>query len=152
MAPKCWAVSMCNYAIPPSLPPLQPTVHDKPTPEPRHYFEDLPYTEWISQRWTYHDSELATDWPSLPEEVDQIRQLVFGKVGGVGGLWVLTETQLFFATGMFDTGQKGARFENVSQQLELEVSPDTYIIRRWDTHLYLVSAFNLTYLDCTQKE
>lgn len=78
--------------------------------------------------------------------------MVTGKVGGASGLWFLTESQLFFAHGMFSRNPEGATFENVSQELELEVSLDSYIIPRWDTHLYLVSTFNLTFLDCSLEE
>jgi hypothetical protein len=106
----------------------------------------------MSQRWAYHDSDFPTDWPSLPEEVDEIHQVVTGKVGGAIGLWLLTETQLFFARGMLSNHPQNVTFENVSCQLDLEVAADSYIIPRWNNYLFIVSAFNFTYLDCSREE
>lgn len=131
---------------------MQPTVHDRPSPRPGPYFQDLPYTEWVSQRWTYQDSTFSTDWPSFPEEIDSVRQMVAGKVGGASGLWLLTESQLFFARNMYGGSPESAKFDNISQQLDLDVSLDSFIVPRLNSDLYLVSSFNVTYLDCKLKE
>ena len=115
------------------------------------YFEDLPYTEWRSQRWTYHDQPFA-DWPSLPEDVDHIRQLVTGKLGGSSGLWLLTESQLFFVHGLHGSHPERAEFQNISMELDVEVTEDSYVATKLDSSLYVFSSFNVTYMDCSLPE
>lgn len=130
----------------------QPTIHDKPPSEPQPYFfQDLPYTEWISQRWTYQDAPFA-DWPTLPDEIDDIQQLVAGKLGGSSGLWLLTDSQLFFVRGLHGGSPEAVEFLNVSQQLDLDVTVDSYVASKFDSYLYLISSYNITYLDCSLQE
>lgn len=133
------------------LPPFQPTVHEKPSPGPRHYFEDLQYTEWVSQRWTFQDSPFA-DWPMLPAEIDNVRQIVSGKLGGSGGLWLLTDQQLFFVHSLHGGAPEHVRFVNISQDLDLEVTGDTYIASKYGYSLYLLNSYNASHLDCSQAK
>ena len=75
-------------------------------------------------------------------------------MGGVQGLWLLTDSQLFFTSDMHRDRPESAKFSNVSQQLDLEVATDSYIFvdPKRTSHLYLVSTFNVTYLDCQLEE
>ena len=105
----------------------------------------------MSQRWTYQDHQFA-DWPTLPEEIDHVQQLVAGKLGGASGLWLLTDSQLFFVHGLHGSHPERVEFLNVSQGLDLDVTVDSYVATRPDSSLYLFSSYNVTHLDCSRPE
>ncbi len=130
---------------------IQPTVHDKPSLSPIHYFDDLEYTEWVSQRWTFDKSPFA-DWPTLPAEVDNVQQIVSGKLGSSGGLWLLTDQQLFFVYNLHRGVPENVRFVNISQELDLEVTVDSYIATKYGNSLFLLNTYNASYLDCSQAK
>ena len=131
--------------------PFQPTVHDHPPPTPIHYFEDLEYTEWISQRWTFQDSPFA-DWPMLPVEIDNVRQMVSGQLGGSGGLWMLTDQQLYFVYNLHGKSTENVQLVNVSQDLNLDITAETYLASKYGYSLYLLSSYNASYLDCSEAK
>lgn len=79
-----------------------------------------------------------------------MQQLVGGVMGGASGLWLLTNSQLYFVRGLHGTRPEGVEFLNVS--LELEVTLDSYMAWKFGSGLYLISSYNASYLDCSQPE
>lgn len=78
--------------------------------------------------------------------------MVSGQMGGSGGLWLLTNTQLFFVHGLHGGDPDNTRFVNVSQELDIEVTMDSYMATKLGSTLYLISSYNVTYLDCSHTE
>ena len=113
-------------------------------------FKDLPYTEWISQRWTYHNDSFA-DWPSLPPQVDRIQQLTEGEMMGKGGLWLLTSTQLYFVRHLNGGSPDRAEFTLISKFLELDITSESYLAPLMPSSFFLVTPGNITYVDCSRE-
>ena len=129
---------------------IQPTFHDSSIPM-GPYFQDLPYTEWISQRWTYHETPFA-NWPTLPPEILEIQQILAGKIGSSDGLWLLSYSELYFVHGLNGSVPTDVVFLNISEELDLEITPNSYIFSTFSSTLYVITSQNITYLDCSSLE
>ena len=81
-----------------------------------------------------------------------MEQVVSGKLGGLGGVWMLTDQQLFFVLGLHGGPTENVQFVNISQKMDLEVTGDTYIASKFGSSLYFFSSFNVSYLDCSLAE
>ena len=123
---------------------MQPPVYEE-KPKPVVHFQDLPYTEWIAKRWTYHDKPFA-DWPTLPSTIGNVTQIAHGTVYKSSGIWVLTDTELFFARNFYSE----VEFLNVSDTLGLEVVPGSMVAVGTEGLVYLATPQNITLLDCSQ--
>ena len=75
--------------------------------------------------------------------------MVSGKIGGSRGLWLLTDQQLFFAQGLHGGTPGNVKLLNISDELELDIAGDSYMASKFGYSLYLISAFNVSYLDCS---
>ncbi len=125
----------------------QPTVVQDRPPPPVHqqlHFQDLPYTEWIAKRWTYNDAPFA-DWPSLPSFINNITQISSGTIGKRRGVWVLTDSDLFFGTNFYED----VEFLNVSETIGLSVSAGSMVTVATGGEVYLATPINITLLDCS---
>ena len=129
----------------------QPTIHDHHVEQVKLEFQDLPYTEWISQRWTYN-SEPYADWPTLPSDIDEIHQMVEGEMDGRGGLWLLTPSQLYFVRGLNGGPPTGVEVFNISKTMDLSVTPESYLAPMLAFSFFLITPDNITYIDCSKLE
>ena len=138
---------MMNVLSPP--PRTQPT-SDDPTPplapSPVQFY-DSPYTEWISQRWTYNDQNFS-DWPSLPGDVDEIQQIVHGNVMNKGGVWFLTQSKLLFVSGL-GGDPKEVTFLDVGGGLGLEIEENSSIAVDILHGVYITTPFEVVLLNCS---
>ena len=48
--------------------------------------------------------------------------------------------------------EEDVAFLNISQKLELDISPNSYIVSHMNDVLYLITPDNVTYLDCLLAE
>ena len=119
--------------------------HHKAPPPLRFY--DSPYTEWLSQRWTYSDGNFS-DWPSLPGDVAEIKQIVQGSVGNEGGVWFLTQSKLLFVTGL-GGDPKEVRFRDVGGGLGLEIEENSRIAVDISHGVYVTTPFQVVLLNCS---
>jgi len=113
-------------------------------------FRDLPYTEWISQRWTYPNASFS-DWPSLPQQVDNIQQLAEGEMMGMGGLWLLTSSQLYFVRYLNGGSPDRVEFTPISGFLDLDITAESYLAPMMPSSFFLVTSGNITYVDCSRE-
>lgn len=114
-------------------------------------FQDLPYTEWISQRWTYDHAPFA-DWPTLPSDVDQVRQVLEGETVGRGGLWLLTPSQLYFVRQLNGGIPTAVEFINISDSLELSITSESYLAPMLADSFFLVTPGNISCVDCSKAK
>ena len=114
-------------------------------------FQDLPYTEWISQRWTYDHTPYA-DWPTLPSNIDQIQQVLEGEMVGSGGLWILTSSQLYFVRLLNGGLPAAVEMINISDSMELSITSKSYLAPVLANSFFLVTPSNITYVDCSKVE
>ncbi len=73
-------------------------------------------------------------------------------MSGSGGLWLLTDSQLYFVHGLHGGLTEDVNFVNISEYLEIEVSPESYLVSQLDSALLIISPDNITLLDCSQLE
>ena len=130
-----------------SLSTPQPTTPEHPKPKDSSY--DLPYTEWLSQRWTYHDQPFS-NWPTLPSYVGSLRQIAHGSVDGEEGVWLLSETALYFALCL-DGGDPGdVEFLNISSSVGMEIQEGSQIaVSGVNSGVYVITPTNISFLDCS---
>lgn len=136
------------YLMPETPPPYKPSKPALHLPPVRFY--DNPYTEWISQRWTYGPEQFA-DWPKLPERVGTIRQVVGGHVDGQEGVWLLDSTSLYFVLGFGSSSPENVQFLNMSDNLDLNITNNTYLTLLDKEKLYLISPYEVVLLNCSQS-
>lgn len=114
-------------------------------------FYDNPYTEWIAQRWTYGSSEKGLpDWPELPEYIGTLRQVVGGVVDGQEGVWLLDSTSLYFVLGFGSASRENVQFLNMSDNLDLNITNNTYLTLIDKESLFLLSPDDVVLLNCSQ--
>ena len=104
----------------------------------------------MSQRWTYSETPFS-DWPSLPPEVDEIKQLVEGEMIGKGGMWLLTSSQLFFVRYLNGGSPDRVRFTNIGVDLDIDITPESYLAPKMSNSFFLVTPGNITYVDCVSE-
>ena len=128
----------------------QPTiVHDNPVP---HYkFVDLPYTEWISQRWTYESDAPFSNWPFLPSNIKTIQQMASGSVAYRNGIWLLTDSELIFVDNLKSCDPDEVRFFNVTEVLGIEVEIGSRLVVIESGRLFLTTSKTVYLLDCSQS-
>ena len=132
----------------PTPPPKHP--HPPPSPPPLH-FADSPYTEWMSQRWTYSNDNFS-DWPSLPPFIDTIQQVSSGSLGGEPGTWFLTNSSLFFALNLDGTDPESVQFVDIGDDLEIEVVQGSRVATDAGETVFLATPYNVSLLDCSSQD
>ena len=121
-----------------------------PPSKPEYKFVDLPYTEWISQRWTYSADAPFSNWPSLPPTIQAIQQVASGTLGVRNGVWLLTDSQLVFVDNLQSRDSTRVAFYNVTEELGIEVEMGNRIITMTNGRLLLVTSDVVYLLDCSQ--
>jgi hypothetical protein len=121
-----------------------------PPSKPEYKFVDLPYTEWISQRWTYGADAPFSDWPSLPQTVQTIQQVASGTLTNRNGVWLLTDSQLVFVDNLQSRDSTIVAFYNVTEELGIEIGTGDRIITMTNGRLLLVTSDMFYLLDCSQ--
>ncbi len=123
----------------------------QPTPLPTSLVQlnDDIYTEWLSQRWTY-DAHEFSNWPSLPEYIDKIEQVVSGEINGKQGVWLLDTEGLYFMYDIDGVSFEDVALVNISDNLDLYINEGTKICLRSYDSLYVVVQDHVTLLDCSQ--
>ena len=113
-------------------------------------FYDHPYTEWISQRWTYHGQNFS-NWPSLPNYIDSVDQVLSGKVDGEPGVWLLSGAELYFAVGL--GGDRDPQFFNISGLSGITAEPNASRLSQTASSdgLFVITPLNITLLDCSPQ-
>ena len=128
---------------------FQPTPHEHH--QPNESFYDYPYTEWLSQRWTYHNQPFS-NWPALPSYVGSIRQIAHGCVGGEEGLWLLDDSALYFALNLDGGDPASVKFLNISDSLGIEVEEGSQIaVADEGSGVYVITPANISFLDCSRE-
>ena len=112
---------------------------------------DLPYTEWISQRWTYKSIAPFSNWPSLPSNVQTIQQIASGSVAFRNGVWLLTDSELIFVDNLKSHNPDEVRFFNVTEALGIEVQLGSRLIVIESGRLFLTTSETIYLLDCSQS-
>ena len=127
---------------------IQPTVH---TPsKPQYKFVDLPYTEWISQRWTYSADAPFSDWPSLPPTIQTIQQVASGTMDNRNGVWLLTDSELIFVDNLQSHDSTKVNFYNVTEELGIDIEMGNRVVTMTNGRLLLVTSEVVYLLDCSR--
>ena len=130
--------------------PLQPTPTVPTVPKPQYSFVDLPYTEWISQRWTYDKDAPFSDWPSLPPTIKTIQQVASGSLSYRSGVWLLTDSELVFTDNLKSHDPATVEFYNVTEELDIKVELGNRVVMMDSGRLFLVTLKTIYLLDCSQ--
>lgn len=112
---------------------------------------DLPYTEWISQRWTYKSDAPFSNWPSLPSNIKTIQQIASGSVAYRNGVWLLTDSELIFVDNLKSHNVDEVTFFNVTEALGIEVQPGSRMIVIESGRLFLTTSETIYLLACSQS-
>lgn len=122
----------------------------KPSPDELSHlqFYDNLYTEWISDRWTY-DFDPFSDWPTLPDYILDVHQIVSGQVDNKKGIWLLDPEGLYFVYGFESGNTDDVSFVNISENLDISVHENSQVSLRSHDSLFLISPDNITMLDCS---
>ena len=130
---------------------LQPSTPVPPNhPKPEYKFVDLPYTEWISQRWMYDAEAPFSDWPSLPPTIKTIQQVTSGSLSYRNGVWLLTDSELVFMDNVKSHDPSRIEFYNVTEELDIEVQLGSRVVMMDGGRLFLVTLKTIYLLDCSQ--
>ena len=128
---------------------VQPTTAHEP-PKPQYKFVDLPYTEWISQRWIYDADAPFSNWPSLPPTVKTVQQVTSGALSYRNGVWLLTDSELVFVDNLKSHKPGNVNFYNVTEELDIEIQMGNRVIMMNNGKLFLVTEETIFLLDCSQ--
>lgn len=121
-----------------------------PPSKPEYKFVDLPYTEWISQRWTYSADAPYSDWPSLPPTVQTIQQIASGTMANRKGVWLLTDSELIFIDNLQSRNPSTVAFFNVTEELDITIQKGNRIITMTNGRVLLITLEAIYLLDCSQ--
>lgn len=128
---------------------VQPTTAHDHT-QPQYKFVDLPYTEWISQRWTYNADAPFSNWPSLPPTIKEIQQVTSGSLSYRNGVWLLTDSELVFVDNLKSHNPTDVKFYNVTEELDIEIQLGSRVVTVNNGRLFLVTIEAVFLLDCSQ--
>ena len=123
-------------------------MHDHPAPQ--YKFVDLPYTEWISQRWTYEADAPFSNWPSLPSNIESIQQIASGSLSYRKGVWLLTDSELIFVDNLKSHNPDEVKFYNVTEVLGIEIQLGSRLVVIESGRLFLITLEAVYLLDCSQ--
>ena len=80
--------------------------------------------------------------------MSNIQQITHGLLNYQHGIWLLTESELFFVENLGESDDVSVEFQNVSATMELDVTPGSRVVLDIGGQVYLVTPTNVTLLDC----